>query len=298
MEKFTVNSADWMSRVSGEKLITEINIPGTHDSLARFVAFSPITQTQSKTLREQLECGVRYFDLRLIKKKDDIIAAHGGVRCRENCSIFSSSLTAKTVADSCIEFLEKHPGETVLFQLKADVNGSWDTLYSEFYNDVIKGNESRWYLENRVPALDEARGKVVMLRAVAVEKELFDEKNCGIDFSRYPYIGSKELYDFRLESVADLNGKEYTKMYVQDSYKIQMKKKWTAVKGFLESDLDKNNFNICLLSCTGSFQPYLNAKYINKIFMDYCLDKNKVYGIIAADFITEDICKKIFETNN
>ncbi len=290
------NSADWMSNLAGDKLITEINIPGTHDSLARFVAFTAITRTQSTSVARQLEMGVRYFDFRFIKTKSGLVAAHGGIRCKADNGFNSPYLTAETVVENCIDFLKNHPAETILFQLKEDKGSAGKSFFAEFFNTNVKGKENRWFIKNCVPTLDEVRGKIVLLRAVDVDKGLFDDSDSGINFSHYPYIGSKKIGDFRLEPVTDLNKNEYTKMYVQDSYKLEMKKKWQTVKSFLESDLDKRNFNICLLSCTGFFQPYMNAKYINNEFMKYALEK-KTYGIIAVDYAQPEICKKIYETN-
>lgn len=287
----------WMSRVSDEKLITEINIPGTHDSLTKFVVFPLMFRTQSKSLTEQLEFGVRYFDFRFNKTDEGIFAVHGSMPCKKSSGFFSESMTGKAVVDDCLAFLESHPEETILFQFKEGSGDVGDKLYTEFYNTLIKGNEDRWFLENRVPSLGEVRGKIVMLRVVDVDKSLFDETNSGINFSNYPYVGSKEIGDYRLEIIADLNENEYTKMYVQDSYKIQMSKKWSGFEQFINSDLDSNNFNISLLSCTGWFTPYLNALYLNKTFMDYELDESKVYGIIATDYVTQEICEKIYSTN-
>lgn len=295
--KNVVNPADWMSRVADEKRITEINIPGTHDSLARFVAFTAITRTQSVSVTEQLEMGVRYFDFRFIKTKNGLVAAHGGIRCKAHGGIFAPPIAATAVAKDCVKFLEKHPGETILFQLKEDKGGAGETLYTEFYNTVIKENEDSWFIENRISALGEVRGKIVMLRAVDANGKEFTDKHSGINFSAYPYIGSKKIGDYRFEPITDFCKNKYAGMYVQDSYRLQMNKKWAAVKQFLESDLDSRNFNINLLSCAGILMPFLNSKYINKRFMDYRLDKSKVYGIIAVDYAAPDVCRKIFETN-
>lgn len=296
MKKVVVNPSDWMGKVADDKLISEINIPGTHDSAAQFVAFPLITRTQSMTVADQLEIGVRYFDFRFIKTANGFVAAHGKIYCKVNRNVFAPSLTAKEIADCCIGFLEKHPNEAILFQLKEDSGGAGKDFYTEFYSNVIKENEEKWFLENRIPTLGEARGKIVLLRVVSVNKDLFSEKDSGIDMSSYPYVGSKKVYDYRLESISELNGKEYAKMFVQDSYKLQMKKKWNAVKGFFESDPDGKNFNICFLSCTGFFLPFLNAKYVNKKFLEYS-SENKVHGIIAMDYADEEICEKIYSTN-
>ncbi|MDE5604029.1 MAG: hypothetical protein K2I73_00415, partial [Eubacterium sp.] len=43
--------------------------------------------------------------------------------------------------------------------------------------------------------------------------------------------------------------------------------------------------------------PYRNGKYINKQFLNYPLNKKNYYGIICCDFPTEEMVRKIIETN-
>lgn len=65
------------------------------------------------------------------------------------------------------------------------------------------------------------RGKIVLLRVVGADALHFDDKTCGIDFSAYPYIGSRDIRDFRRRDIKKLaGGKTYAQMYVQDSYKL------------------------------------------------------------------------------
>ena len=106
-------------------------------------------------------------------------------------------------------------------------------MFGEFYEQCIRGREELWYLENRIPALGEVRGKIVLLRVVGVDASHFDDKTCGIDFSAYPYIGSRDILDFRRRDIKKLaGGKTYAQMYVQDSYKLGGIKKWKAVTAF------------------------------------------------------------------
>lgn len=94
-------------------------------------------------------------------------------------------------------------------------------MFGEFYAQCIRGREELWYLENRIPALGEVRGKIVLLRVVGADALHFDDKTCGIDFSAYPYIGSRDIRDFRRRDIKKLSdGKTYAQMYVQDSYKL------------------------------------------------------------------------------
>ncbi len=71
-----ITGANWMSGISGERYLNEINIPGTHDTSMRRIGLSAgvlssaglgddYALTQKRYIREQYEEGVRYVDIRL-----------------------------------------------------------------------------------------------------------------------------------------------------------------------------------------------------------------------------------------
>ena len=70
----SLGTANWMSGVSGERYLNEINIPGTHDTAMYNVSSlgclsgdigAARAQTQKEYLFEQLDNGARFFDIRL-----------------------------------------------------------------------------------------------------------------------------------------------------------------------------------------------------------------------------------------
>lgn len=295
-EKITDTVDNWMSNISDDTPLSAINIPGTHDSATKFVMASAISRTQNLSVYEQLQAGVRYFDFRFEKTETDIITVHDVTNCKTGSGYFADDLTAGMIVDVCRKFLEENPTETILFQFKEGDGDAGTTLYSEFYNRYIKGNESLWFTQNRIPEMGEVRGKIVMLRVVSVDGS-FDDTNSGINFENYPYVGSTKLYDYRRCEITDLNNIAYAQMYVQDSYKLGVNDKWTAIKDFIESDLSDEEFNICLTSSSKIPLPYFIAKQTNKNLSEYEFENGKVYGIIATDFITQEICEKIYSTN-
>lgn len=111
----------------------------------------------------------------------------------------------------CESFLKENPGETILFQLKEDDGDTGIALFGEFYAQCIRGREELWYLENRIPALGEVRGKIVLLRVVGVDASHFDDKTCGIDFSAYPYVGSRDILDFRRRDIKSFRTARHTR---------------------------------------------------------------------------------------
>ena len=287
---------NWMKSIPDEKKITAINMPGTHDSACRFVDFGFISQTQTLSVTQQLEAGVRYFDFRFKLISETFLANHSICYCRKKKGFLNEVLTCDDIVKECLDFLSENPTETILFQLKEAESHTGDEFYNVFYKKYIEKTPEKWFTENRIPAMGEARGKIILLRAVSVDKQQFTDENSGIDFTSYPYVGSFNVDDWRRGELKKLDGTPYGAMLVQDSYKSERKYKWQTVSGFLESSLSEDEFNICYTSCTRIFVPRINVKYINKQILSYNF-KRKYYGIIATDFIDADISEKIIMTN-
>ena len=271
-------------------------MPGTHDSACHYVDFGFISQTQTLSVTQQLDAGVRYFDFRFKLVGDKLLANHSICYCRKKKGFWNQILTAEDIVKECLDFLTENPTETILFQLKEAESHTGDEFYNVFYEKYIKEAPGMWFIENRVPAMGEVRGKIMLLRAVSVDKEKFTDENSGIDFTSYPYVGTFNVDDWRRGDLKKLDGTPYGAMLVQDSYKSEGKYKWQTVTRFLESDLSQDEFNICYTSCTRIFVPRINVKYINKKILEYDFRK-KYYGIIVTDFIDAEMCRKIIDSN-
>ena len=61
--------------------LSEINIVGTHDSCTAFVSLENMARCQSLTVKEQLDIGIRLFDIRLNKKKGEFYLIHSLADC-------------------------------------------------------------------------------------------------------------------------------------------------------------------------------------------------------------------------
>ena len=89
----SLNGKNWMSGIPDNRYIYEINLPGTHDSTTansknstdNYVKIFGIpvfnsgkyAKTQSLTLPQQLNAGVRYLDLRFSAKQGKLLLCHG-----------------------------------------------------------------------------------------------------------------------------------------------------------------------------------------------------------------------------
>lgn len=151
-------SEDWMSRLSDDLNVIEINIPGTHDSHATrdnirgIGTIEPeIATTQYMGIRDQLSNGVRYVDLRV---------GHGK-RMRHGATLLSGELG--DCLNEISTFLQRHPREVVLVVVMWDDGAEADW----FTQHVAEQWYTRgWWSGNHWPKLGEAgvRGKAVLLR--------------------------------------------------------------------------------------------------------------------------------------
>ena len=57
----------WMTHIPDAYLISEINLPGTHDSCTCRVQFPFFSKCQQTTIAQQLNSGIRFLDIRVEK---------------------------------------------------------------------------------------------------------------------------------------------------------------------------------------------------------------------------------------
>lgn len=301
MNKAIINGSNWMSAINGSTPITALNIPGTHDSTTKFCAFSLFSQTQSLTIEEQLYAGVRYFDMRFRLKNEEFICAHSISDCKVSNGLFAKKLLAEDTVAICKDFLKKNLGETILFQLKEDNTSSGDAFFELFYKKYIQDDKSIWFLENRTPSLNEARGKIVLLRTVSVSSEKFSDCNSGINFRSYPYVGGTQTIDFRSGDVSYIenSNETYTRLFVQDSYKHTPAQKIKAMTAFMNEKPDRSNYNINMANCIGGIPfPIYTSLKVNKFLAEREFPEGEYFGIVGLDFATTELCKRIYMGND
>ncbi len=77
----TIDLANWMAKLDGSQLISAFSIPGTHDSATYDFDNIPVpsARTQRMSIVEQLNKGIRYFDIRCDKLdlKEPMQTFHG-----------------------------------------------------------------------------------------------------------------------------------------------------------------------------------------------------------------------------
>ena len=105
------NRQEWMKNIKGETKLSELSIPGTHDSMAFKDNLFAIdsTRTQTMDLTKQLNSGIRFLDIRAKYTETGFPLHHGTVYL---------GYDFEDVLKTCEEFLTQHPSETILIRFK------------------------------------------------------------------------------------------------------------------------------------------------------------------------------------
>jgi 1-phosphatidylinositol phosphodiesterase len=180
----------WMSKFKNETPLSALSIPGTHNSPTCHKAL-PSVRCQAVSVKEQLNNGVRFLDLRVQPEnpenpdKDGLILVH---------SAFPISLTGnkyfRDIVNTVFEFLDANPSETVIMSVKREgVGKATDQQLSKILHDHYATDSTRWFTEDRIPVLGEARDKIVLVRRFALDDSLKGEhggKGWCIDAESWP----------------------------------------------------------------------------------------------------------------
>lgn len=289
-----------MKRLPDNINIADINISGTHDSCAFRVQFPLLSKCQNKTITQQLNSGIRFLDIRVEKNGEKLKLVHDIADCK-NPTKTRKNLYLEDVIEDCKRFLLENPSETILLSYKRDDGASQEETFDIFFEKYLD-NDPIWYKENRLPILNEVRGKIVLLNRDNIDKnnKKYTDFNTGINLSTWVY--QKENVERIYETAELLNrdgaitGNTFT---VQDLYGLTPQKKWDlAVFPFIKKPPETDNILITFFSCGSLFyNPKRSAKHINKKLTNITLEKAKKYGWIILDYPTEKFIKEIIISN-
>lgn len=284
-------SADWMAKLDGTLRLNEINLPGTHDSATQYVGLPFFSRCQDLSIREQLEAGYRYLDIRLGDSDGRLKLMHGFVNCKTGAAPWSGALYLDAVLKDCDSFLKAHPTETVVFAVKQEHGDLSAAAFETLLAESISKNPDAWLLTDRIPTLEQARGKLVLMRRYE------DAAGLGAD-SGIPMLWTDQggHDDVSLNAAEEDNG--YL-LRVQDRYCYGAGDKWKAFLAGLDSaSSDQGTLCLHFLSTKGTL-PFGHAYYfagkLNPKLMK--ADLSGTCGWILVDFGTAKLAQKIYSTN-
>lgn len=297
----------WMASIKDETKITRISIPGTHDTASRH--YEDITKNQTLDIRQQLDAGIRYFDIRLKSVHDSLHLYHGPMYLRQT---FNEIMTITR------DFLDEHPSETVLMRIKKEKPDlSLVFNFEENVNHHINlFSDTFWHTDSSsyIPNLSEVRGKVVIL------KDYSGSQVTGIKYSQFDIQDNFsmstnwDLYDKWLsvkEHLKKANTNQSDKGYINYLSASGGSFPYFVASGHMSNGTGasrlstglttpgwKNSYpdfprTSCFIGiCTISFEG------TNTLTRDYLKRSDMVYaGIVVADFPGEDLISKVIDLN-
>lgn len=291
MKSYALNS--WMQLVPDEVPLYRLCLCGTHDCVTQHIAVPHFLCCQSLDIRQQLALGVRALDIRVRPVKRRLFMVHGAVCAR---TPGGEKMDMADVLSACYAFLRKNPSECIVFQFKDDAGRDYEQAFANLFYTYISAKPQMWFLENRVPTLGEARGKIVLIRRCKKDESdrNLTANNSGLDFSRWVEQDTVEPHPLPLACTNDV------RFLVQDRYKYKPEPRWhDCIRPFLDAAAPfDGTFVIQYLSTAGGLKgPRKNAEIINRYFLAYPLDTKKYYGTVYVDFPSEALVRKLIEQN-
>lgn len=267
--KMSIDPEKWMSHLNDDLKLSQIILPGTHDSSA--YECNVLAKCQHMNLEQQLRHGVRFLDIRCRHMNDEFRLFHS--------SFDLNKKFADDVVRTCVNFLRANPTETVLMLVSPEYKelNNKTTKFDQLFLSYIESTaRDHWYLHDDLPSLGQARGRIVLLR------RFFSPRSpLGIDMSGW-----------RHNSTFLVKNHENFRVFIQDEYKLGSKAKWDRVKHLLDNLLvfrgDPGrgessssseqgdelvwNWNYCSAQNWPNLQPpKVVAWTVNKLLKDYIL---------------------------
>ena len=272
-----VDPARWMAARSDSASLADLTIPGSHESAALYEPFPGTAKCQTLGLRQQLDVGVRYLDIRVRQVSNAFTLHHGSVYQHANFD---------DVLGQCVAFLQANPTEAIIMEVSpthtsADSTETNEETFMRYANNPAYGGF--WWRGTAVPTLGEVRGKIVLVRRFAGNAW----RSSGIDVTGWQDNAQFTLRDSR-----------NTPIVVQDHYVVKYStndNKWRAVTTLL-GQAATSSTKTWYINFTSGYRSFLGIPDITGVSKDidarlatYFASPPKPgakYGTIVSDFVT------------
>ncbi|AJI94486.1 phosphatidylinositol-specific phospholipase C, X domain protein [Yersinia ruckeri] len=266
-----MNRKNWMGKLGNSMLLSNVSIPGTNNSAVFFPFMTPAGQIQTQLwdIDIQLNNGIRFLDIRCRLVEGVLALYHSNVYLNQNLS---------DVLASCLVFIKNNPTEFIILSIKQE--GSNEIFNDVFLKNYLVAYIDYFFIENRIPSVEEVRGKIILLRR-------YQGGDQGINIM--PWEDNKTF-------VID-NG--YCKVHVQDEYYdytvLSIKNKRKPINDLIDLAKSKRDDEIYInYTSIGGYlvTPFIGANGftdydgINKWFsIEYKYRTKSYLGIIVSDCV-------------
>ncbi|MBR3149091.1 MAG: leucine-rich repeat protein [Eubacterium sp.] len=318
-----VSASDWMSTILDSTKLTEITLPGTHDSCARkfkdediFGILSGVSKCQSMNITQQLNAGIRFLDIRCEVDPNSLSVktVHGETDCWNGDDYYYLDFVFQDIYN----WLDAHPTETVFVCIKEDDGNNGVPKFTNAIYEYIHGygqgkyfyGESynyhdRWYLGKTVPTLGAVRGKCVLfnrfdqyIATEAADGVVVDENESGQKIKYNDYSDGDYIEPCYVNIYSYNTG--IGTAHIQDYYKWHTEDKIKATQYMLNLNHNRGEYYInysSTVSDSSRPNPENLAKKVNPSYETYNYTRNKPSGIYCMDFASEYYARFIIRNN-
>jgi 1-phosphatidylinositol phosphodiesterase len=322
------NPATWMSQsVSKSTSLANLTLPGTHDSAATDNLGLPgSADAQKMSLKEQLNSGVRFLDLRF-KLEPATHDRLGRQLTPEHLQVYHGiarqPLSAEEALKTTSDFLRDHPGEAVVVSIKNEgaTGGADDARFQGAVEGLMSkldaqhapagtidrnagATGSLFYQDkNKVPTLGEAQGKMVLVRRYAAP-DAGTKAPLGIDATSGWPDGTSHATGVTGNKLLDLED-HYNNF---DGAGTNQQEKWRDVQQALDraaTHSDPGALHLTFSSATNT-SPFTNPTWnaipsfsdpINRQLIDYAHQHRAGVGVVAVDRANPDLLRALINMN-
>lgn len=276
MQSAEADRSDWMAALDDSAALNSITLPGTHDSGALHSIAEISGKCQSLAIREQLEIGVRFLDIRLQLVDNELKVVHS----------FVDQLTDfEDVLLDMVGFIRDNKSEFLIVSIKEDADPKRsDKAFAEVLESMLLSYDVVSTAQELPLAVGEARGGIHVVSR-------YKGASIGLPY----YNGWEDDAAFALGNI-----------YVQDNYRVaDAKEKIADIKSTYSIALEKEyalvlNYTSCYLeTCFPPIYAGLPAHEINR---DTLLALSGEYakgplGVLVCDFMTSELADVIIGRN-
>ena len=268
-----IHRLNWLKDIPDQTRISQMTIPGTHDSCSLFGICCARTQTW--TLTEQLNAGIRFLDIRLRRINNILRAYHAFIDQKENFD---------NILRYLIGFLDRNPTEFIIVEINSEHTPLNSTMsFDELYQRYTLNYKNRIVeYDNKDLTVGELRGKLYILKifegSLSGTQGVFLQNKWSINFKWYINVKKRKIKEF-FNRVTRLGINNENNTFIS------------------KNDNDKKNMYVTFISCSSDYAmmtPYSAAIKLNPLVMEY----NGRMGIVCMDYPGEDLITHLIDQNN
>ena len=264
--------------------LCHLSIPATHDSGA--LEGGEAFQTQDLTLKEQLELGIRGFDIRLKACDNNLLGVYHSI-------VFQDMYWETDVLPTFINFLKEHTYETLIIFVKKE--GGSNTAFTDLLTQSIASPQNAPYFVstfNRDITLGACRGKIILIHRDHLLTDFPGAQCHGWQNNTSSLITLKDRHGNEVEASVE----DHYQFPTAESAKEKAVLAWSHIKQAAEADKHSHTWHFTFASATALPEdgPQAFATIVNAELSQQMMVAPANYGIIFMDFAgTTDGCTLI-----